>query len=236
MNQPLPKVSPMKQLLFIPLMILLLAGCGLLSSDDNPTRSNEIMPLAVGNGWDYEVRRPQWQNPVVDTIRFEVTAEVPVEIDGASYTAFAYNLVPFPEGMPEYYWLRRNTEDGLYSMGGVAETDSLFINTMNKKYPAETGETWESPQVSFSRSDFEFYINDTLKITVVDTDREVETPAGTFRCIVYHFEADQGYDVAANAQIFQFYSPGVGLIKQEDRRESNNELRSELVLIGYHVQ
>lgn len=214
----------------------LLSGCGLLVSDNDHIHSDDLMPLEVGNWWDYEVRNHLFQNPVVDTVRYEVTAEVPVTVEGASYTAFAFNLLPFPEGTPEYYWLNRNAGDGLYTMGGIAETDTLFVNSIDKKYPAEIGETWESSQISFSRSDFEFYINDTLKITVVDTDREVQTPAGTFRCYVYHFEADQGEDVAANAQIFQFYSPGVGLIKQEDRRESDNELRSELVLIGYHVQ
>ncbi|CAN5352701.1 hypothetical protein BH23BAC3_BH23BAC3_23680 [soil metagenome] len=218
------------------LITCLLSGCGLTDNDDNRPLSGEIMPLEVGKWWDYEVRQSQWENPVVDTIRYEVAAEVTVTLEGASYSAFAFNLLPFPEGMPEYYWLNRNANDGLYSMGGVAETDTLFINHIDKKYPVETGETWESPQVSFSRSGLEFYINDTLKITVVDTDREVQTPAGTFRCYVYHFEADQGDDVLANAQIFQFYSPGVGLIKQEDRRESDNQLRSELVLIGYHLQ
>lgn len=225
----------MKKSTFI-LILCLFAGCGLLGSDDERILSDELMPLEVGNLWEYEVRNHLFQNPVVDTIRYEVTSEVQVALEGTSNNAYAFNLLPFTEGMTEYHWLYRNTVDGLYLMGGIAETDTLFIDSIDKKYPAETGETWESPQVSFSRSDLEFYISDTLKITVVDTDRKVETMAGTFQCYVYHFEADQGEDVASNAQIFQFYSPGVGLIKQEDRRESDNELRSELVLIGYHVK
>lgn len=226
----------MRYLILIIFAVLIITSCGIFDSNDNNVQENVLQPLTVGNWWDYEVRQSQWENPAVDTIRYEVTAEVPVTVEGASHTAFAFNLLPFPEGMPEYYWLYRNTEDGLYTMGGVAETDTLFIQNIDKKYPAEIGETWESSQISFSRSDLEFYINDTLKITVVDTDREVETPAGTFRCIVYHFDLSAGDDVAERLDYFQFYSLGTGLIKQEERGQFDNRLISELVLIGYHVQ
>lgn len=218
------------------LPVLLMAGCGLLDSDDSQILSGELMPLEVGNWWEYQINRPLRTNSPPDTVREVVSRAVTVEINGQSYTAFGWNADIDFSPLPEYQWLSRNGEDGLYKMGGIAGTDTLFINEISYKLKAEVGDSWQMTQVSFSRSDLEFYISDTLQVTLMDTDRVVETPAGTFRCYVYHFDVSMGYDVAERFDYFMFYSPGVGMILQEERGQSDNRLISELVLIGYQVQ
>lgn len=206
-----------------------LTACSLLGNAGNDP-PDVLRPLAVGNWWEYEIRYI-W----TDTLRYEVRRQVPVSVRGESYTAFAFNLVPFPAGVPEYYWLYRNGENGLYLMGGIAETDTLFINELEYRYPAKVGETWQVPQLAFSRSSFEFYVSDTLEITLVDDAREVETPAGAFRCYVYKFSLKPAEDVAAVWDYFMYYQPRVGLVMQKAVSQKSNETKEELILIDYEV-
>lgn len=193
------------------------------------------MPLAVGNWWEYEVRFPQRQDAEPDTLVDRINLKTEIKYENRLYTVFGRNVDMDFGSLPDFNWLVRNGRCGLYNMGGIAETDTMIINELAMKFPGETGENWQMPRVAFSRTDFEFYISETVVVTLVESDVEVETPAGTFNAWVYHFEVDQGDDVLANAQIFQFFSPGTGLIKQEDRFESTNELRSEMILTNYQV-
>jgi hypothetical protein len=96
------------------------------------------------------------------------------------------------------------------------------------------GETIETPQISFSPERLEFYISDTLSITLIDDNRQIETPAGTFSCYVYYYDLDIGEDLD-RVDYYLFYSPRVGLIKQEERSKFEKRLIAELVLTGYQM-
>lgn len=167
-----------------------------------------------------------------DILRYEVTQQVEISIGD---TAYASNFVPFPEELGPSYWLRRNGFKGLYLMGGISDTDTLFMNNVDYKLPAAIGETFISPQGSYSFDRFEFYTSDTLSITLIDDDREVITPAGTFECYVYNFQLDAGDDVEVDLDYYLFYSPGVGLVKQEERCERSQNIKTELTLIEYLI-
>ncbi len=172
-----------------------------------------------------------------DTLRYEVVDKVQVPWADGSHTAYAFNLVPFPPGATEFYWLYRNGEVGVYLMGGVAETDTLFTNELDKWYPAEKGQTWEVPQLSFSRENLTFYVSDTLHITLIDDNRKIETPAGTFECYVYKFTVSNGDDVIAKWDYFMYYSPGIGLVAQISATEHEPEdIKEEMYLINYKVK
>ena len=220
------------RIFFITIVIMvLLSSCDLFNNEQEKP-PGELVPLAVGNYWVYEYT---YLEVIKDTIRYEVTAEVEVPIGDTSYTAYAANFVPFPEGLEPYYWLRRNGANGLYLMGGISDTDTLFVNNVEYKLPAAVGETFTSPRVSFSFDRFEFYQSDTLSITLIDDDREVVTPAGKFECYVYNFQLDAGDDVEVDFDYYLFYSPGVGLVKQEERNERSQYISTELILIEYRV-
>ncbi|MBO6622664.1 MAG: hypothetical protein JJ892_06515 [Balneola sp.] len=218
--------------IFLLLSAFFLTGCDLFNTDTKKP-SGELVPLAVGNYWKYE---STYLDVIRDTIRYEVTAKVEVPIGDTSYTAYAANFVPFPPDLEPYYWLRRNGEQGLYSMGGVSGADTLFINEVEYKLPSEVGETIETPQISYSFDRFEFYISDTLSITLIDDDREIFTPAGKFECFVYNFILSAGDDVEERFDYYLFYSLGIGLVKQEERGKSSQNIKSELILIKYQLQ
>lgn len=217
------------------IILVFLSGssCGLLDGKDKKEISGELMPLSVGNYWEYDFT---YLEVLKDTIRYEVVKEIQVPWVDTTYTAYAFNLVPFPPGEVEYYWLFRNGKAGLYQMGGIADTDTLFTQFVDKPWPAEEGQTWEIPRLSFSRDNLKFYISDTLHVILVDTDREVETPAGKFECYVYKLTVSNGEDVIANWDYFMYYSPGIGLVAQISATENDpNDIKEEMYLMNYKV-
>ncbi|MEX0719126.1 MAG: hypothetical protein WD059_00575 [Balneolaceae bacterium] len=208
------------------------SACGLLGGDDK-TPSGDLMPLTVGNYWEYDFT---YLEVIKDTLRYEVAKEVQVPWGDTSYTAYAFNLTPFPPDAPEYYWLYRNGEAGLYQMGGMADTDTLFTQYVDKPWPAEEGESWDIPRLAFSRDSLKFYVSDTLNITLVDNDREVVTPAGKFDCYVYKFTISLGEDVLQKWDYFMYYSPGVGLVAQIATGEGDPEdIKEEMYLMIYKI-
>ncbi|MEX0609441.1 MAG: hypothetical protein WD016_13520 [Balneolaceae bacterium] len=212
------------------------SSCGLLGGEKEKNTPDDLMPLAVGNYWEYDFT---YLEVIKDTLRYEITAGVEVPVGDTSYTAYAANFLPFPSGAPEYYWLYRNGEAGVYQMGGMAETDTLFMNNIRRMYPAEEGQTWDIPQLSFSRDSLEFYVSDTLSITLIDDGREIVTSAGTFECYVYKFKIDfyeEGV-VFTTWDYFMYYSSGVGLVAQistsEDKPES---IKEEMYLMDFSLK
>lgn len=218
-------------LLFI---VSLLTGCDLFNTDPKKP-SGELMPLAVGNFWEYDFT---YLGSIKDTLRYEVVKEIQVPWGDTSYTAYAFNLVPFPPDAPEYYWLYRNGEAGLYMMGGIADTDTLVMNQIEKWYPAEEGQTWDVQQLAFSRDSLKFYVSDTLQITLIDDDREIDTPAGTFNCFVYKFKIDfyEGPALFTTWDYFMYYRSGIGLVAQISTMEDDPEdIKEEMYLMNYKV-
>lgn len=212
--------------------LVLLAGCDLFNNEQEKS-IDELMPLAVGNYWEYEYNRRSFK----DTLRYEVATEIQVPWGDTSYTAYGYNRVPLPPEIPEFYWLYRNGEAGLYLMGGMADTDTLYTQYVNKPWPAGEGQIWDIPRLAFSRDSLKFYVSDTLQVTLIDTDREIETPAGTFECYVYKYTVSLADDVRLNSDYFMYYSPGVGLVAQISTTENEPEdIDNEMYLMNYRVK
>ena len=149
---------------------------------------------------------------------------------------YGYNYFPFFEDEPEYYWLYRNGEEGLYFMGGISDTDTLLINELRYKYPAEVGETWSVPRMSFSVEEEYFYIYDTLEVTLNDTGYKLETQAGVFTTEVYKFTVSNGEDVANDWDYYMYYRPSVGLVAQISTTENDIEnIEDEMYLLDYRA-
>lgn len=226
---------------YLPLILLLFGfGCSVFESNDKNKPDDVLMPLAVGNWWEYEIIRPGWENPHQGTVRESVSEQIEVSVDGENYLAWGWNSEIDRGSYPEFKWLNRNGEGGLYALGGIAETDTIFRNILAYKYPSTIGESWKYHQALFSMSNFKFYVSDTLKITLLDNNRAIETPAGKFKCHVYYFQISMGYDVPGYFGYYIYYKPGIGLIAQEEwgeyeNRPDSNNLLSKIVLIDYHL-
>lgn len=208
------------------------SACNVFSNENMKPAIGELNPLEVGNYWEYEV--PFFSQ--TDTVRYEVTRRLQVQVDGESQTVFTYGRIPAAPAVPTHYWLYRNSDEGLILMGGIAETDTLLINRVEYRYPERVGAQWEAPQLSFSFNTRTFSEADVLEITLVDDARQITTPAGTFTCYVYNFKVDAGLDVSEDFDIFMFFAPTIGLVRQEERGTTDQRLISEMYLIDYRVE
>ncbi len=216
-------------------LALLSSGCYILEPE-GPV-NDVLQPLAVGNWWEYEFLRPGWTNPHQGIVHTIVSEQIEVVVDGKTYTAWTWH----DEQDHLIMWLRRNGENGIYLMGGISDTDTLFTNELHYKYPARAGESWEFPLLVYDYTTNSFQISGTRKIKLIDNNRIVQTPAGDFRCYVYYFRISMGEDVPGGFfGYYQFYSPGVGLVVMEEWGESDswpeeNRVLSKLALIDYHL-
>lgn len=214
----------------------LLASCDVFGGDDDPeVDTSVLLPLAVGNYWAYQTT---WlDGAITDSSTVEITRRMPVTYEGEALTAFAesvrFNGLP----PPEYEWLRGNGEGGLYMMGGIADTDTLVLRKLDRKYPAREGETWSAVRLVYRLSSTrEFGVQDTVVVSLESTEEPIETPAGRFKCHVYKYSFRPANDVLEKWDVFEYYTPGVGLVKEVIRGQSDGRLLYDTVLYNYRVQ
>ncbi|KAA0226829.1 hypothetical protein EDS67_18705 [candidate division KSB1 bacterium] len=123
----------------------------------------ELMPLDVGTYWFYQA----WTPSTPETLKAEITRKVPVIIDGVTYEASALTpLYPFNRARPPFEFLYWNGPCGLYWLGGVSPTDTLFYKTLLFKYPAEVGESWTTIRINYDPVFCKFYFFDTLTVSL----------------------------------------------------------------------
>jgi len=214
-------------MLICPLSLISFTGC---DSTIEPwvTPDDVLVPLEVGNWWEYQISGLNGSH----LYREKVFETLVVPTPGGSTIASAIAVDNGQE--PPHKWLRANGPLGYYILGGVAPSDTLFSASVVYAYPAKVGDRWKAKQLSFSRTTLKFYQSNILDITLVDNERVVVTPAGTFVCYVYRYVLDAGDDVVLDFVYYTYYSPTVGLIKQEERRE-NESILNEMVLVRYNI-
>ncbi len=224
------------RIVYVLLLVALLLSCGILEFENEQDSPKVLFPLAVGNYWEYEYT---YLGTIFDTLRYDVVQRIEVPISDTTYISYAFNLVPFHDGAPEFYWLYRNGKNGFYLMGGISEVDTLYINELQRPFPFKAGDTFLEPRLSFSYSRHHFYHSDTLKVTLIDTEREITTPAGTFNCYVYKFTVEffeEGVPFTA-WDYYQYYRPGIGLIAQiAISQKGENEIKEEMYLMNYNIK
>ena len=168
----------------------------------NSEPSKDIMPLAIGNQWQFEILR-------VDS------AGDPVSLDSQSTIIVSDTII---SGQTWYHYrtdviqsadlpVLRNAGDGLWITGPDASDQPYLL----AKYPAATGDTWTNASG-----------NDTL--TVRGTAVSVTVHAGTYECLEYAIHRSSG-DSTIN-----YYAPGTGLVKQTFFvSRTHSEYRTELL-------
>lgn len=83
----------------------------------------------------------------------------------------------------------------------------------------------------------EFYLSDTLSITLVDDNWEIVTPAGKFECFVYNFTLSFGEDILQKWEYSMYYSTGVGLVAQIAFGEGDpDDIKEEMYLMNYKIK
>lgn len=170
------------------------------SNDSSTNADNEgqegIIPLQVGNTWNYETFLYDSVGTLAntDTEYREVISDTLIDGDRWFKTNF----------LAEYL---SNRSDGLWQ-----RNRRFFYTPENKN--KELDEPW-------FRIPFPLKLNETKKVgaatyTLVEEDVTVEVPAGTFSCYVYRKNYSTSLGVP---EYFVYYSPKVGLVKETWEKE-----------------
>ncbi|MEX1276602.1 MAG: hypothetical protein WD898_02035 [Candidatus Paceibacterota bacterium] len=194
----------------------------------NSEESGELMPLRVGNHWLYQA----WYFSTPDTLKAELTRQVEVTIEGVKYQALAYQVYLPGQPRPPYEWLYWAGPKGLYSLGGIAETDTLLYKKLIFKYPARVGESWPVVGIYFG-FDQRFHFLDTLTYTLVSKNEAIETPAGRFECHLYTYRKKPAEDVFEPWDYYHYFSPGLGKVAYITKGASDGRTIDREYLLGY---
>ena len=202
---------------FVYLLFVVVAGLFIASCSDEsstaPTKEEKkaIMPLAVGNEWEYgiTIHDEGGHNNSASLIIKVVGME---EIEGKSI----YEMLV---GNENSYLLLE--EDGLYNY-----TKSGGKEYIEVKYPVAKGDTYIQNDAG-----------NTTTFTVESLDKQLETEAGIFTTIKY---VGIKIDEEAGEKYYDelYYCPGVGMIKSEEYMtlDGEEEYRNTMVLKSYKLK
>ncbi len=200
-----------------------------------------LLPLKVGNSWEYRWEKYKRDSTKIDERKFKIdVSERSFDpknkfinpVYGCRNAFFDNNEWKLTSGTVYFY---RNFEDGLYIMGGkepmasVNAPDTLYTKVLYLKYPVEKGEKWKSPGllIPFSFPIYEQYLlNDTTTYTCLGTNVKIETSIGLFSCIIYHHIYKPQNDVDLILEIYEYYSPEAGLIEVITNQRRNLDVKN----------
>lgn len=206
----------MKILNTILLFILFIASCKEPTEvDDNYLREiidqyNMIKPLKAGYFWKYDFYRYNSQGKEI----FSATKEEVVLSD----TIFSDQRWYFTTKNKDI--LQTNYADGLHFR--EYKKDDSFIEWVEAKFPAKTGFSWISKNITYK---------------VINADTVINVPAGYFHCIYYHGnEYDPDKKLWKTHEIF--YSKGIGLIRSgmTERKDDSTSESSLQELKEYRLE
>jgi hypothetical protein len=205
----------------------LLMNCSDEDSPVLPAHDPVIMPLAVGNVWNYA---DTVTGPVsaVFSSSMSVTGDTVITHESREYDVFTVEHYDTYNQMPTT-WFYRNDELGLWEFGTACGMDSLYYMQMNAAYPVEIGYEWVKGWFQCDPNDYVtgYPPGDARYIA---KDSVYTTPAGTFECRVYHSEHDMM--IFGTFDIYTFYVPDVGMVAREIHSDM---LTWKSVLVDYDL-
>ncbi|MBN2829744.1 MAG: hypothetical protein JXR56_05445 [Candidatus Cloacimonetes bacterium] len=225
-------------------LLLFLLSCGQSPPLEvyNPTQM--IVPVHEGNYWAV------WNSYLsrVDTLRYIPRGDGWYYVCWNNSSSSDYFAKYTNEGL--VYYIENGTKAPIDILGRRDFNSSSFaksilqsksITYLLAKYPIRRGEKWLlfgnimiTDEENFGPSDayVDFYL------TCINKAVNVDTPAGSFDCVVY--EMSWEYHGAENpypeAQRFYYYAPGVGCILSNYRNNEQDELIIDYELVDYHIE
>jgi len=189
------------------ILLLFLFSCGENSTGNGKEDClkqgpDVLLPLAVGNYWDYQV-----QHSWTDSVKYVVSKMLKVQNEGEELDVYVWGK----EG-GDINWLYMNKDDGLYLVGGYTEYDTLIHPVLQYKYPVNKDETWRVPRMVYNLYENRFYIKDTLTYTCIDTNYVINTDIGKFSTYVFLYKLKPADDVQEHELNYYYFSPSHGFI------------------------
>jgi len=215
----------------------------ILSCGDKQEKPNlDLVPLAVGNTWNYA--RFAISVNYRDTMSVVIVDEDQLEYDGRPYTAYTqFNYFNFNDNPYPWRWMVRTDKDGHYQFASIIVSsqsgiDTLVINDLVYKYPAEIGDSTFVKRFKFAGGvKNEIVVFDTVIYTLISKDEEIETPAGTFSCYVYkHYRPPFALDVLYGDYVYEYFVPGIGKVaKIIEAYSVPGYIKHKTLLYDYHL-
>ena len=228
-----------RKLPFLGLVVLISLGVG--CTDDDET--GDVMPLSIGNTWVYQGRyfsRNDANSTWIDTVSSSVLDTMTVSIQNSSYNAFVMEgFYDIPGLEHNANWLISNEPDGLYIIGGKIDDDVTPHKSLLIQYPYALNSVWSATAIYYVfetgtfPSSGAFSPSTIYEIKCVNKNKEVNTLAGKFRCDVFHYMRQTVDNVANEYDFYDYYAPGIGLVKREVK--DDGFLFYQLSLISYEV-
>lgn len=173
----------------------------------------ELFPLAVGNYWDYRTFY-FW----ADTLRLEILNEYELSFDGRVYKAFGYDRFPIIEGLipSEREWLYAHSPRGLLAFGGKYRDEIALKNSLQFKYPGNSGDSWVLEVTAFDIETGKFTKDSEIVMYLLDTDAPCSSQTIEMDgCYVYHHEDISTTDALYHWYRYIYVKPGIGVISIE---------------------
>lgn len=246
-------------------LLMLIAGCDTplspIDDDEDPEvedpvvidpiptcltyeQGDELYPLSTGNYWVYNT----WRfSPTLDYIfREEITSDIVVPCEGGQFTAYGWQRFWHLDNtpiVPGVEWLIAHGTDGVYNVGGVSQSDTLFVASPQYIEPDE-GNSWYSLLVSFNIAGGQFYAKDSLKFELVETNATFQTDHGLFEdCTVFRFEEKTHDDQVFHWYHYLYVKRGIGIVGRrtvdilfaEDPDDKDLRVVGEWTLVEYDL-
>ena len=207
----------MKKMLFyrfVFVSFLLLFACTKTNNtiDNQPESTEHIVPLAVGNSWQYSIEQVLFNcvngvlycehYDVIDTTTANVTSTINIDYENENFDAYVIDDASFSL----YPFVYRNTAQGFIQYGKLSSNGDVDFETkLIIKFPIQAGETWKDID--------EYYGNEYLCFS---TDEIMTTNVGSFHCYVFELVDDTALE--GNYTRY-YYTPEVGLIAEIRHKE-----------------
>lgn len=183
--------------------LLLIISCS-KDKSTNPSNSEVVVPLTIGNEWIYvelddDLNIEEWsKQSVIENRTINLNNQ---DIDVAVLADYSKDSIYDAWELHNGRNLYKNNSDGLYYYGFIDEgengtKDSIYFleETLKVKYPVNVGDSW--------------VWQSGLEWTCIAVDEEISLPAGDFSCIVIRANIsheDEWY-------IYRYYCINVGLV------------------------
>lgn len=225
----------------IGIVTLMVTSCNKDNPTSSPPAKTVLVPLTVGNNWSYQVTgfvNGELIEGFTDTVVVRIVDKLTVNTNGSSYEVGIEDLFrPRTNSATDFKWLDWNGNDGFYRVGGVSSTDTLIQKFLNLKFPVNKGENWRVPLLVYNFGTNKFSLDDTLTYTCISIDSTFETLAGTFQSYVYNYSISKiEDDVVINDDIYEYYSPGIGLVGRETKDLEFGIIRFRQILYDHLIR
>lgn len=211
--------------------LISLSGCGHGPTD--PSATERLVPLSVGNRWSYLIYDASFPGPP-DTIEQVITHRIDLGNGGSAFGRVTYAATQSDSQIAGAMWLYRNSDDGLHSCGGIVGSDTILLDFLYLKYPVKTGDSWQVPFLAYDYSKIGFLSSDSAtNYTCSGTGEEFQTPIGTYRCLVFHWREKPEEDVQDYWEHYTYFSPGIGMVGEVVKSSLTDSVIYRVVILRY---